>query len=207
MTKPNIIMFGDSITEGYPPNRSYINELGVALISPTTQIIKKVADNYGWSYQNVGIAGETSLTGEGRIQRDVIDPLPKACIIQYGGNDWAINRTANEVFTSMSNMCDDLIAAGIKPIVCSCTPYAPLTDARSQIRRDYNALLDGLATTHNAIIVQLDSVLGKVRTSTGELDDLQDAYALGDNIHLNDAGSTAYANAIIERLDEVALED
>ena len=207
MDPSNIQGMGDSIMEAYPNNRSYVNQQGVALITPDEQIIKFVADNYGWTYQNVGIAGERSDEGESRLARDVIRQKPKACVIQYGGNDWAANRTANEVFTSMSNMCDDLVANNIIPIVCSCTPFAPLTDVKSAIRRDYNSQLNGLAATHGAIVVQLDPILGQIRPSTGQLDDLQSAFAEPDTIHLSPLGNMTYANAIIAAIDHVVTLD
>ena len=201
MAPTNIIGMGDSIMEAYPNNRSYVNQQGVALITPDEQIIKFVADNYGWNYQNVGIAGERSDTGEARLARDVIRMNPRACVVQYGGNDLAANRTAAQMFTSMENICDDLVANNIIPIVCSCTPFAPLTDVKSAIRRDYNSQLNGLTATHGAIVVQLDSILGQIRPSTGQLDDLQSAFAEPDTVHLSPLGNMTYANAIIDALE------
>ena len=198
---PNVVAFGDSLASGYAQNISFVDVNILWFVDVGITWIKKVSDNYGWTYQNNSNGGETIAQSFGRFERDVINKLPKAVFILFGGADYLASSTADLMISGIKDILDECVSNNIIPIVLGSAPFTELADAKHTIRRDYNLQLEGFTSSHNAIIINLDSTLGVIRTSTGELDDLNPTYKHDNQGHWNEAGNTAVANKIIEIMD------
>jgi len=75
-----VVAFGDSITHGYgvPKTNNWVGQLQL---------------KFGLDIVNVGINGNTSSQGLGRLQRDVLDQHPDFVIINFGMNDMVMTES------------------------------------------------------------------------------------------------------------------
>ena len=196
---PNIVFIGDSRTEGQNEHFSYINPQGGTddTDDPTRTIPHKVAELFAsnnLTYRNMGVSGHGTAAIISRLQRDVIDLKPKLVVIATGA-DIILSVPQVTFLANMTSILDDCKTAGIR-IILSKIPGADagtVNDANSAIRRAWNVLLEDYAVSHNAIVIDVDGSLGKIRESTGELDDIKDDLAGVDNTHFSIAGNDVVA--------------
>jgi len=199
MQAPNVCALGDSITAGHNTNWSFAETEQISCLS--TQVVKKVCDNYNWSFQNAGVGGGQSRIGNGlsRFDKDIRDKKPKACIIGHGTGDINAGITTQSITDDMTAILQKCQDNSIIPIVLSVYPRTDFDDTKSQTRRDINNTFQTLTASFNGLFVNTDEVLGQIRASTNELDDLIPEYT-SDDIHLTEAGNVALANQILSVL-------
>jgi hypothetical protein len=200
---PNIIGMGDSLTSGHSGNQSFVTQSASPSVNLSNQWTGMLADNYGWTWHNVGITGERLDQGITRFVRDVVRQLPKACTIWYGTNDLNFGKTANEMFASAGQMMDLCVANNIIPIILSATPYSSGSDALHAVRRDYNTQIESFAGSHGAIVINIDAELGVLRGSTGFNDDLNPLYNTGDG-HYTTAGYVKLVQVVTDTLNALS---
>lgn len=103
--KPRVILFGDSITDGWPEK------------SPSF-----FKDN---NYLGRGIGGQTTSSMLLRFRQDVVDLQPEAVVILAGTNDVAENNgkySQDLTVDNLMSMVDIAKANGIEPILCAVMP-------------------------------------------------------------------------------------
>ena len=98
-----VVFMGDSITEGWPLDKSFP----------------------GKPYVNRGISGQTTAQMVLRFHQDVIELKPKAVVILAGINDMAENTgpmTLEQTEDNLAAMAEMATANGIKVVMCSVLP-------------------------------------------------------------------------------------
>ncbi len=99
-----VVCFGDSLTEGFgsPRGASYPDELRRLGHFPGVEIL------------NLGRSGDTSADGLARLDRDVLalNPLPRAVVVGFGGNDLIQRRPLSETFADLETIITRLHESG-----------------------------------------------------------------------------------------------
>lgn len=113
ISEGNIIAFGDSLTEGVGASRGndYVSLLSRKIVEPI---------------MNAGRAGDTTLEGLIRLERDVLSKNPRIVILLLGGNDGLRRFPPDEVFARLEKIIDAIhekgsgvLLVGIRPAVFS----------------------------------------------------------------------------------------
>lgn len=127
------------------------------------------------------------------------DAIPDFALIQSSLNSVNSAQTASQMLTTMSSLIDKARSAGLKPFCLTITPFgAGMTTTEREEREAYNASLQFLCASKNAVYIDISDVL----SDPADRKVLLAAYDSGDGIHPNSTGWTAYANfvaAAIER--------
>lgn len=200
-----VVAIGDSITDGAGTtagaNRRWTNQLDTRLAADPGLV--------GLGVVNAGILGNRILfDGIGpravdRFSRDVLNATNvKAAIILLGINDINIGPTvpnqdvtALQVIDGLTNMVRAGQLAGKKVFLGTITPNKgftryPFTEAGEQKRQAVNAWIRGGGVANG--FIDFDAVV----RNPGDPTTLNSAFNSGDNLHPNDAGAKAMAEAV-----------
>lgn len=145
--KGAVVLYGDSITDGWPRIRpAFFKDNG---------------------FIGRGIGGQTTAQMLCRFRRDVIELKPEAVVVLAGINDMAENNgpiEARDVLGNIKSMHELARANGIRFVLCSVTPAAAfswrktITDAAERIR-NLNILLKQYAEANNILWIDYYSKL------------------------------------------------
>jgi lysophospholipase L1-like esterase len=189
-----IVTFGASITDGLVSsvngNRRWPNRLAIRLQQAGMTV----------GVLNQGISGNNFFTNSGgqaglrRFDRDVLQqPGVKWVVI----SDDAINNldtdrpsTAAQLISALRQLIDRAHRAGIKAICSTLTPFGA-TDSIEAARQDVNAFILSSTSGCDAVLDQAKAVSDPANPAV-----LLPAYNSGDNLHPNEAGLQAIANAL-----------
>jgi lysophospholipase L1-like esterase len=206
-----VVAFGDSITDGVGSSTGTDN-------SYPDELTERLADAHRpTSVLNVGIGGNRVLNGSpcfgdaavARFQRDVLDQArPRTTIVLLGINDILSNDndafgcyvprptvTAQQIIDGHREMIRAGHARGIKMIGATVTPYEGgqfYTATGEQLREEVNRWIrtsgeyDAVVDFDRAVADPADPGRNRIRTE----------YDSGDQLHPNDAGYRAMAEAI-----------
>jgi PKD repeat protein/lysophospholipase L1-like esterase len=207
---PVITLHGDSLTAGHPNHYSYIEN---------SSVVGNVSNQIGYHlsallggipYQNLGIGGETCYQIRSRFGNEINTLSPNVAVIMCGNNDYGAGETNSSVYLSnMSAMWDMAIANGVTPITIEMPPATSGTTAQMRVRDNWTAMLESLAITPTytgkVYLVNESTYVGQFRAGgdTGNLWDIIPAYNSGDNIHFNELGYTAIAQATSDKINLV----
>jgi lysophospholipase L1-like esterase len=164
----------------------------------------------GCTVLNKGVGSETSTQIAARFAADIVAAAPYYVAIEAGPNDFAASISKATFLSNWTNMLDQCVAAGIKPI-CMLIPPMTSMSAYHAAMVDYNTDLATLVGTYSgsgALLVDTANVLGSFRTGdpAGSLMDLKPKYDSGDGFHPNSAGYRRMAQAIIGSINPVDTE-
>lgn len=122
-------------------------------------------------------------------------------VVLCGVNDINTGRTWAQVAGNLDSV--RLMHPRPKPLFISeILPWTNGSDAQALTLRTWNTNLAGWCSTNSATMLPMHDALGKIRVSTGYLDDLATAYDQ-DGVHLKQAGVNAYAKRLYEALRRV----
>lgn len=217
MNQPEMMFFGDSIISGAhessnPLHCSYACNTIDGAFSRSPDIewhIKTIpymlAQLLGiTSFQNLGVNSNRTTQIAGRLPTDVNSGLPNLIVIEGGTNDLNGGVGWGTVGSNITTMMDACAIHSNIVIYLSIFPRNDVNDTLAGTRRTWNGdietLVEGYNLDNNFHFINLDSTLGKIRVSTGELDDLKDEYDCGDGLHLNTAGCQVVAQTIYDYL-------
>lgn len=178
--KPELILFGDSITDGFNPSM-------YGLVNG--------------SILNCGIGGERINTARSRIERDVISFNPTKVLFMLGINDLLhyeepkpseVKEKINVMFTEYCQIVNQMQSNQIEVICCSIIKLAEIPyDENKHIFRNYmylneiisklNRLIEAYAKKNNIKYIDYNSVL------TNEYEQLNPTFSY-DGVHLNELG-------------------
>ena len=181
-TGPRVVLFGDSITDGWPQQRPEF--------FASTGFIGR------------GIGGEETSHMILRFRQDVIDIQASTVVILAGINDIAVNMGGpyreDVTYNNILNMIDLAWQNGIRPVVCSVLPSYHLrwrtevTDVFEKVC-SLNARLKAYCDRHGITYVDYCSVLagpdGRVRDGLTT-----------DTVHPNVAGYELMEKLLLETL-------
>lgn len=195
---PYLAVAGDSIVEGHPTWLSHydVGPAGTLTDEPwyqLRQLIKSTQIN-GFEYQNFGMGGQTYAFCETNAVPDALATGAEVILILAGVNDINNSRTWADVLANLDaiKVLFDASTTAVKLLIGEILPWTNGTDAQALTVRTWNTNIAAWCTTNSATLIPWHNTMGKVRSSTGELDDLKTAYDL-DGVHLTPAGYAAMA--------------
>jgi lysophospholipase L1-like esterase len=208
MAAPVFVTMGDSIGSGRGSiQASFAEGRGHILPwKPGQTFDDLLSASTGWSHQNMAISSETSAQILARWAADVTALYPKFVVIDAGINDLSTGVATATTITNLGSMVAAAVAAGIKPVVLSVTPFSLGVTNSTAIagRLTINASLAANVATWGGIYVPLDDVLGVYDPagSAGNRDALD--YALQgseqDGVHMGVAGYQRMTREIFKAL-------
>lgn len=206
MKTPDAVFIGNSIISGFNNHIAYISPFN-SFDNPPSTIPYKVSALKKWTYQNMGIGGETSNEVAARFEKDVVQLKPCYAVIECGVNDLGAGNTAEQFISNYKTMLELCRSNNIKPVIIRILPWTVGTNEQLQMRDNWNDQLSAFALTYNAVIVNADTVLGQFRPggSSGNLWNLKPEFT-DDGIHLTIAGNTALSNYIVDVLQSKNIE-
>lgn len=206
---PAFVMIGDSIIAGQPrqPGIYTSADRNFAKVDATSDIGWHIRHATGWTYQNMGIGGQTTTQIAARFATDCVALHPQFCIIEGGVNDIAqggANTLAN-FQTQWTSMLTAAKNAGITPVCLLILPWQGASTGQGQSMDTWNAWLNGQCEQYAGFTVDTRPYVGQFRSggSTDNLWNIKPEYmSVGDNlqIHYDSLGYKAIARAILERM-------
>ncbi|HBD92801.1 MAG TPA: hypothetical protein DC057_01365 [Spirochaetia bacterium] len=206
--KPYIALLGDSIMEGSGNGTTHWYGLfdssfpaeikttpgGNNTSDPGSVIRSLIGIGSQLQYQNLSL-GSTAWQRTAESGAALCAAIkPKKVFILTGTNDVG-TLTWEQVDAYMDTTLGIFNAAGVKVYICEILPRTGYTDEQAAIIRTWNANYATWCSANNAILVPTHDVMGQVRGSTGEIDDLLATYDL-DGVHLTQAGVAKLASII-----------
>lgn len=206
--RPQFIALGDGLLTGYPASFSLVEGTNSDPYTPTLTVPYKLAQGWGnMRYQNLSIANRDLRTTSDRVFLDVINrtDTPSYVLISGGHQDLILGRDASYMNISYGVFLSAFSANGWTPIILQITPWTGGTTAQMTLRDSFNANLIAQRANggyFSSVLIDANATLGQFRSGgpAGNTWDLKAIYDAGDGRHLNDAGSTALANAIQAQL-------
>lgn len=111
-TRPIIVAFGDSLTDGFgvPPGQKY------------TDFLQKAIDDAGLKYRviNAGVSGDTTANALDRLP-SVAALKPKLVILEIGGNDGLRGLPVEQTRRNLEDIVKGLQSAGAKVLLWGMT--------------------------------------------------------------------------------------
>lgn len=202
---PNIICIGDSLTSGALTHNSAAN-IGLPPYTSWTLVNSypyKLGALTGLTYQNLGVAGQTSASMVSRFTSDVLNLKPAVCCILAGTNDVNTAVSLATYLANMKSMLDSCRDHAIVPVLMTIPPSSGFNATNSRSIDTFNAALTVLAAAYvDCVLVDTHTLLGQFRGGgdAGNVWDLQAAYDGGDGTHLSAAGYQVIAQAIASAL-------
>ncbi len=150
--------------------------------------------------QNFGKGGNTFATTISAGQLDfAVGADPKAVFIHCGVNDVAAGRTTGQVNADLDTI-RAAFPAGTQFYMDEILPWQ-CSDALAIATRAMNTNFAAYCTTNGWTLIECHDLMGVVRPSTGEYDDLNPIYSNGDSVHLNLAGADKLADIMASYLN------
>jgi len=198
---PLIVTIGDSIIESYPHHTSMVDiAYTTVATSKSWQSKLKLYDDR-FTFQNVGIGGETTTQIEARFDRDVVSIKPRFAAINGGVNDIAQGVSKAVFLAKWQSMLDKCQANGIVPIVWKIMPWTNGTNSQNMQIDTINYKIDSMITASypTGRIIDCRPLVGEFRSggTAGNYWDIQAAYDY-DGVHFTVPGNTVIAAAIAE---------
>ena len=207
MSSPEMVVIGDSITQGVPYNHAFTQDTGL-LFNLTNYWANQVATNLSYKYQNMGHGSDTTLDILNRVTNDVVAARPRMVIMEGGLNDIINGSSSAQVLLNWTNIITAVTDSNIYAVVLSILPsginngQSQLTDAVNVGLSNYVATLPGRATW-----IDTASVLGQFRAG-GDCGNLWDFKAglNSDTWHLSEEGNKVLSDLIVSTLQGVAVD-
>jgi acyl-CoA thioesterase I len=180
--RPVIACFGDSLTEvNLDSGQSY------------TDFLQKMLDQKGYAYRvvNLGISGDTTTGGLGRIQ-SAIDLKPQIVLLELGGNDGLRGIPIASSRANLESMIQQLQTAKIQVVLAGMTlppNYGP------EYIRGFEAMYRDLAKKYKLTLIPflLEGIRQQLATTPGLLNK--------DGIHPTPKGNVLVASTVMETLE------
>ncbi|MGW8192694.1 MAG: SGNH/GDSL hydrolase family protein, partial [Desulforhopalus sp.] len=195
----DILMFGDSITQGLkrngylliygitsPPNGARVDgSYGPTLERLLASSETSFAYNWGWG-------GEVTKTGVNRIDSVLASRPADYILVLEGANDLIGGLSAETTTTNLGIMIDKARRAGIEPILSDLTPFSCPVECNADGRVVLlNTKIAALAQEKNVVLSMVHAPLAA---------GWETAYTSGDGIHLNDDGYVIMADSWYEAI-------
>lgn len=200
MTSPDLVLIGDSITQGVPLNYAFTQT-----VSNVTDLVDYwgaiVANGRGWSYQNMGHGTDSMIQIGARFIPDVVTARPGRYLLEGGINDVVLlGSPAVDVIARYQQVLSDARAASLTGFLTGILPDSNTTNAQARIIDTVNAWLLANAPTYGALYIgaPITNAVGQFRVGgdPGNVWDLKPIYT-GDGVHLNAAGQAVMAAAVL----------
>lgn len=179
---PNILAFGDSLTEGYGVNST---EQWVTLIQQRLH-----GNNYDYEIINAGISGNTTAMGKARLHKLLKQYNPKTVILALGSNDGLQGINLITIHKNLEAMLQECLQANAKVLFIGAK--LPLNYGKTY-RDQFEKIYSDLAAKYEVQFMPF--ILDGVALNT--------EYMQQDGLHPNAAGHKIMATNIWEELKKI----
>jgi lysophospholipase L1-like esterase len=204
MQSPVISFIGDSHVSGYPYNSSYIEQS--MLDSTSASYPYKVGAALGITYQNLGLAGETTTTINSNFKYVLTDANPRYGSIDAGINDVGSAFPISTTIGNIKKMLDSAVLHNIVPLVHMILPWNSSGTSGGRKIDSINYQIDSMVTASypTARIIDCRTTIGQFRVGgdPGNLWDINPVYGYGDGLHFNGAGNAVIANKVVDAISQ-----
>jgi acyl-CoA thioesterase I len=184
-TRPIILAFGDSISEGLgvPTGKSFPDQL------------QKKLDTTGFSYRvvNLGVSGDTTTGGLGRLDY-AVSMKPAVVILELGGNDGLRGIPVASTKANLEKMIGAFQKSGAIVVLAGMTlppNYGP------EYIQQFEAAYKDLATKYKVTLIPflMEDILAQYKTKPGLMQ--------RDGIHPTAEGHAIIADTVMRYLQKV----
>jgi lysophospholipase L1-like esterase len=199
MESPDFIAIGDSITQGAPAHTSYL--MTTVESNPETTYEYQLGELSNWSYQNMGIGGQTTTQIKSRFYADAINHTPGFIILLAGVNDVAGGATNETILSNVEWMLSEAQNNSVQLVLLSILPWSNGSEAQMQQIDYLNSEYETLANQYGAEWLDVRDDIGVDRAGyyTGNNWDINTSYN-ADGVHLNSVGNGVLAQTIYDEL-------
>lgn len=203
MVAPYIVSIGDSIMSGRTDHIAFDDSFADTTSIPS-QMVYKFGRGTGYTYQNMGISGNTTANIETRFTADVVNSKPVSVLTEGGVNDILGASSAATILGHYTNILSAAQTAGIVPIVSGIMPFRTYagggaSDAASRIADTVNATLAVIAPLYGGRFADVSSMgIFYPSGDVGNLWKLNPIYDSGDGIHPSTAGHAKWAELMLQ---------
>jgi len=192
----DLAITGDSIVEGHNGTNEYHGYLHTAERfggDETCEIGAQIRAIKGtsWYYENHALGSQTFEWVAGNGMQSVLLNPTASIWIHCGVNDVASARTWSQVEDNLDKI-RSVIPENTNLYISEILPWTNGDDTEAATIRTWNGYLATWCSANNATLIVCHDAMGKIRVSTGELDDLATAYD-EDGVHLTEVGVSALA--------------
>jgi hypothetical protein len=191
---PFMVTTGDSILGGHNAGSYYQGWFDDGLWGLRSSEIAYKMRNLmsGLEYRNY-CKGSQTYNWVDSIFAEIIAAKPRVILMMCGVNDVATGRTWVQVDASLDSIKVKQTLG--KLFVCEILPWTAGTDAEAATLRTFNTNIAAWCAVNDAILIKCHDLMGQIRVSTGELDDMKAAYNY-EEIHLSQLGVNMMAQTI-----------
>jgi hypothetical protein len=202
MRAPILVTIGDGTVLGNFGHQSFVTP--GASRYPGTEITSYLGEQWRVTRQNMGIHAQTIDRIAARFTTDVVNLHPRIVLI---GSHILLNSDMREAryFGHWKTILDACRDYQIKPVILLSWPITGFTAADHQQRERWNTTLRELTAGYpGTVLVDPSGYVGVERRGgpPGNRWDMDKAYAVGDGVHLNDAGNQRIVQAIVDQYAE-----
>ena len=186
--KPMLAIVGDSIAAGTNTSSAWVapyagGTQGGNILSQPGYVAAK---NKDWGYRNYALGSQTFAWVASTGVPAAVAAGATHIWIHCGVNDVNTSRTWAAVLADLATI-KAAIPSGVKLYISEILPWTNGTDPQAATLRTWNANLAAWCSSNGARLVSCHDIMGQVRVSTGELDDIKTAYNQ-DGVHITQAG-------------------
>ena len=196
MLNPNLVFIGDSQISGATSN------LETTLASTySTSLPYLVGTAMGYTWQNMGLGGNSSTQVLARFPSDMLDLHPTAGIVLVNVNDIAGGVSSNTIVSNNQTMVENMVGNRIRPYFIENLPYSNTTIAKQRQFDSVRSRVRTIVLANGGFVISTVSTFGTYLDSgdVGNLWKLNPTYT-SDGVHLNSAGNTLLASLITSSL-------
>ncbi len=182
--RKRILFFGNSLTAGY----------GIDLSEAFSTLIQQKVDSAGLAYEcyNAGVSGETTASGNSRIDWLLEDPVD-VFILELGGNDGLRGIPVEETRKNLKSIIDKVAARYPEAIIVLAGMQIP-PNMGPEYSRQFSSVYSDLAASDKRI-----HLIPFILEGVGGVPELN----LPDGIHPTPEGHVIVANTIWENIREL----
>lgn len=186
--KPMLAIVGDSIAHGTNTSTQFVGPYaggtkGGNLLAQPGYI---AAQNKNWGYRNYALGSQTFAWCASTGFPAAVAAGATHIWIHCGVNDVATSRTWGAIESDLDTI-KAAKPAGIRLYISEILPWTSGTDPQSVTLRTFNENLADWCSTNGVTLVSCHDIMGQIRGSTGELDNLKTIYDQ-DGVHITQAG-------------------
>jgi len=207
-TRPYISIGGDSIISGFNGGSASLyyvpiwgSVLGLKTIPGGNTLYEPFYYSKGLigsflSYQNHGNTNTKWSDALSTYVPNLLAAKPNTIVLAWGTNDIMANVTWSTVLGQLDSIKALIDVSTVKKtFICEILPRTQFNDVMAATVRTWNANLAAWCTANNCTLITCHDDMGKIRTSTNQIDDLKTEYN-ADGTHLTVAGVAKFGEII-----------
>jgi len=189
----SVVALGDSITEGAfgkPP----------AIVTPYPATLQRLLGP-GFTVDNLGVGGYRVRDVLKKWRREARGRGYAVAVVLAGANDLRRGASADEIWTPLSALYDEILTEGIRLIAVTATPFQgwaadPWTERKQSALEELNRRIARLCAERGCAVADAHAALADPKDPRS----LAPGYDSGDHLHPCQAGLDRLAEIVRERI-------